>query len=100
MICSFAFSGHFYLTNLLLDCLKKSAPSRVVNVSSLAHNEVKGIDFGDLTYEKTKYSPLEAYGRSKFANVLFAKEMAKRVEGKKFQQRTLTNSRVVNSPEI
>ncbi|XP_060655209.1 retinol dehydrogenase 13-like isoform X2 [Drosophila nasuta] len=71
--------GHFLLTNLLLDLLKKSSPSRIVNVSSLAH--VNGtINFDDLNSEKS-YSPRKAYGQSKLANILFTRELAKRLEG-------------------
>ncbi|XP_078590978.1 retinol dehydrogenase 13-like isoform X1 [Branchiostoma floridae x Branchiostoma japonicum] len=72
--------GHFLLTNLLLDLLKKSAPSRVVTVSSLAHAFTSGIDFDDINYEKD-YSREESYRRSKLANVLFSKELARRLEG-------------------
>ncbi|XP_017958897.1 retinol dehydrogenase 12-like [Drosophila navojoa] len=71
--------GHFLLTNLLLDLLKKSAPSRIVNVSSLAHT--RGcIDFSDLNSEKY-YDPGAAYSQSKLANILFTRELAKRLEG-------------------
>ncbi|XP_062133076.1 retinol dehydrogenase 14-like isoform X2 [Drosophila sulfurigaster albostrigata] len=71
--------GHFLLTNLLLDLLKKSLPSRIVNVSALAH--VNGtINFDDLNSEKS-YSPRKAYGQSKLANILFTRELAKRLEG-------------------
>lgn len=68
--------GHFYLTNLLIDVLKSSAPSRVINVSALGH---KGIDMNwdDLNLEKN-YSILFAYAQSKLANVLFTVELAKR----------------------
>lgn len=63
--------GHFALTGLLLDKLKKTAGSRVVNVSSLAHKQGK-MDFDNLLYENGKgYSPLSAYGRSKLENLLF-----------------------------
>jgi NAD(P)-dependent dehydrogenase (short-subunit alcohol dehydrogenase family) len=63
--------GHFALTGLLLDKLKKTAGSRVVNVSSLAHKQGK-MDFNNLLYENGKgYSPLSAYGRSKLENLLF-----------------------------
>ncbi|KAH8396958.1 hypothetical protein KR215_006815 [Drosophila sulfurigaster] len=71
--------GHFLLTNLLLDLLKKSSPSRIVNVSSLAHID-GSINFDDLNSEKS-YSPRKAYGQSKLANILFTRELSKRLEG-------------------
>ncbi|XP_058834386.1 retinol dehydrogenase 13-like [Topomyia yanbarensis] len=71
--------GHFLLTNLLLDILKLSAPSRVVVVSSLAHERGK-INIQDLNSTKN-YDPATAYDQSKLANVLFARELAKRLEG-------------------
>ncbi|KAM3859557.1 retinol dehydrogenase 13-like [Diretmus argenteus] len=73
--------GHFLLTNLLLDKLKDSAPSRVINLSSLAHI-VGEIDFSDLNWEKKKFDTKQAYCQSKLANVLFTRELAKRLEGK------------------
>ncbi|KAL7735422.1 hypothetical protein ACLKA6_019539 [Drosophila palustris] len=71
--------GHFLLTHLLLDLLKKTAPSRIVNVSSLAHTKGK-MNFDDLNSEKS-YSSIDAYSQSKLANVLFTRELAKRLEG-------------------
>ncbi|XP_026953128.1 retinol dehydrogenase 13 isoform X2 [Sagmatias obliquidens] len=72
--------GHFLLTNLLLDKLKASAPSRVINLSSLAH--VAGhIDFEDLNWEKRKYDTKAAYCQSKLAVVLFTKELSRRLQG-------------------
>ena len=71
--------GGFLLTYLLLDLLKASAPSRVVNVSSSAH-EGGRIDFGDLQGEG-RYSGFRAYGQSKLAQVLFTYELARRLEG-------------------
>ncbi len=71
--------GHFLLTNLLLDLLKASAPSRVINITSDAHKGAE-IDFEDLMGEK-KFSGFKAYGQSKLANVLFTYELARRLEG-------------------
>ncbi|XP_046880220.1 retinol dehydrogenase 12 [Hypomesus transpacificus] len=70
--------GHFFLTFLLLDLLKHSAPSRVINVSSLAHMMGK-ICLEDLNMERS-YHPVKAYAQSKLANVLFTRELAKRAE--------------------
>ncbi|KAM6973664.1 retinol dehydrogenase 11 [Aplochiton taeniatus] len=72
--------GHFLLTNLLLDVLKSSAPSRVVNVSSIAHYGGK-IRFHDLNFENTTYDSLVSYKQSKLANLLFTKELARRTRG-------------------
>lgn len=74
-------SGHFLLTNLLLDKLKESAPSRVINLASLAHIVGK-MDFEDLNWEKKKFDTKQAYCQSKLANVLFTRELAKRLQGK------------------
>jgi light-dependent protochlorophyllide reductase len=77
--------GHFLLTELLLDQLKESAPSRIVILSSVAHagsqKRPVEIHLEDLNYEKRDYSRIEAYGQSKLANVLHAKELARRLEG-------------------
>ncbi|XP_036162549.1 retinol dehydrogenase 13 isoform X3 [Myotis myotis] len=72
--------GHFLLTNLLLDKLKASAPSRIINLSSLAH--VAGhIDFEDLNWEKRTYNTKAAYCQSKLAVVLFTRELSRRLQG-------------------
>lgn len=71
--------GYFLLTHLLLDLLKKSAPSRIVNVSSAAHVYGK-IDFDDLQGEK-KYGGFAAYANSKLGNIMFTYELARRLEG-------------------
>ncbi|XP_036062070.1 retinol dehydrogenase 12 [Onychomys torridus] len=71
--------GHFLLTYLLLGRLKESAPSRVVNLSSVAHLGGK-IRFHDLHGEK-RYCSGFAYCHSKLANVLFTRELAKRLQG-------------------
>ena len=67
----------FLLTNLLLDRLRQSAPSRVVTVSSNAHR-LGRIDFDDLQGERS-YSGARAYNQSKLANILFTYELARRV---------------------
>jgi len=71
--------GYFTLTALLLDTLKKSAPARIVNVSSGAHRGHR-LDFDDLQMEEN-YSPNKAYGRSKLANLYFTYALDRRLEG-------------------
>jgi NAD(P)-dependent dehydrogenase (short-subunit alcohol dehydrogenase family) len=71
--------AYFLLTTLLLDTLKASAPARVVNVSSDAHQPAR-LDFDDLQAERG-YSGFGVYGRSKLANLLFTYELARRLEG-------------------
>nr|XP_039263316.1 retinol dehydrogenase 12-like [Styela clava] len=70
--------GSFLLTNLLLELLKKSSPSRIVNVSSIGHKYAT-IDWEDPN-GKNNFSP-EAYGRSKLMNILFSRELSKRLDG-------------------
>ncbi|MDD1746438.1 MAG: SDR family oxidoreductase [Methanomassiliicoccales archaeon] len=70
---------HFLLTNLLLDMLKTSAPSRIINITSGLHERGR-IDFEDLQMTR-KFSGQKAYASSKLAQVLFTYEMAKRLEG-------------------
>jgi len=69
----------FLLTNLLLDKLKASAPSRIVNVSSESHQSGY-IRMDDLQLEKG-YRIMRAYGQSKLALVLFTYELARRLQG-------------------
>ncbi len=74
--------GHFALTGVLLDVLKKSPGSRVVNVSSLSYRQGK-IDFNNLLFENGKdFSPVKAYGRSKLSNLLFTFELQHYFESK------------------
>ncbi|KAI8883970.1 NAD(P)-binding protein [Backusella circina FSU 941] len=74
--------AHFYLTTLLLPELERSAPSRVVNVSSEGHR----IPFGKLDLENIsdpkKYNRTSQYGKSKTCNILFTRELSKRLEAK------------------
>jgi NAD(P)-dependent dehydrogenase (short-subunit alcohol dehydrogenase family) len=72
--------GHFLLTSLLRDRLVASAPSRVINVASDAHRFARGgLEFDDLMATK-RYRPFLVYARSKLANILFTRELARRLE--------------------
>lgn len=71
--------GHFLLTHLLLDHLKKSAPSRIVNVTAHAH-QLGVIDFDDINQDND-YNPGHAYAQSKLAVALFTIELAQQLEG-------------------
>jgi NAD(P)-dependent dehydrogenase (short-subunit alcohol dehydrogenase family) len=70
--------GHFALTGLLLETLRRTPKARVVTVSSLAHFWGR-IAFDDLQSERS-YNPTRAYGQSKLANLLFVRELARRFE--------------------
>lgn len=70
----------FLLTNLLLDMLKKSAPSRIINVSSAAHR-MANLDFDDLQSENKKLRLMRIYGNSKLALMLFSYELSRKLEG-------------------
>jgi NAD(P)-dependent dehydrogenase (short-subunit alcohol dehydrogenase family) len=72
--------GHFLLTMSLLPAIKTGAPSRIVNLSSGAHR-FGGIDFDDIHFNEREYNKFAAYGQSKTANVLFAVELGRRLEG-------------------
>ena len=69
----------FLLTNLLLPVIKESAPARIVNVSSHAHTFVKNMGFDDLQAER-QFKTFKVYGRSKLANILFTRELSKRLQ--------------------
>ncbi|XP_023654776.2 retinol dehydrogenase 12-like isoform X1 [Paramormyrops kingsleyae] len=71
--------GHFLLTYLLIDLIKKSAPARIINVSSMAHTWGP-IRLDDINHEKS-YDSKKAYGQSKLANILCTRLMAKKLEG-------------------
>ena len=70
--------GHFALTGLLFDMLLQTPQSRVVTVSSGAHNWGQ-IDFDDLHWEQKSYNPNAAYGQSKLANLLFTYELQRKL---------------------
>ena len=67
----------FLLTNLLLDALRASEQGRIINVSSEAHRTYF-LDLDDLDFKKG-YTGLKAYERSKLANILFTRELARRL---------------------
>jgi NAD(P)-dependent dehydrogenase (short-subunit alcohol dehydrogenase family) len=70
--------GPFLLTNLLREPLVAATRSRVVNVSSAAHAQARrGLDFEDLQ-SATRYRSFSVYGKSKLANILFTRELARR----------------------
>ncbi len=69
----------FLLTNLLLDLLKRSAPARIVNVSSTVHYDAP-LKFDNLQGER-HYNGVEAYKVAKLGNVLFTYELAERLKG-------------------
>lgn len=77
--------GHFLLTSLLTPRLIASAPARIVNLSSCYHDRAMGregdIHFDDLFFERTKYDGWKAYAQSKLANLLHARELARRLAG-------------------
>ncbi|WP_088007017.1 oxidoreductase [Indiicoccus explosivorum] len=70
--------GHFALTGMLLPLLKNTPDSRVVTISSLAHRNAS-IDFDNLD-GADGYRPMQFYGQSKLANLLFAKELDRRLK--------------------
>ena len=71
--------GHFLLTNLLVEIMKASSPSRIINVSSSAHY-FTDINQDDLMSEKS-FGSFKAYAQSKLANVLFSRELSKKLAG-------------------
>ncbi len=74
--------GHFALTQLLLERLVASRPSRIVNVASDSHYSAKGIDFDALKRPTPSVTGYPEYEVSKLCNVLFTRELARRLEGK------------------
>lgn len=72
--------GYFLFTHELLEVLKRSAPARIVNVSSHAHYKAQ-LHLDDPNFKKRMYNPWQAYCESKLYNVLFTSELARRLEG-------------------
>jgi NAD(P)-dependent dehydrogenase (short-subunit alcohol dehydrogenase family) len=78
--------SHFLLTNLLLDRITESAPSRIVNVSSVAHRYVsdKAFDVHDINFDRefNQWDGFKAYCWTKLMNVLYTRELSRRLYGK------------------
>jgi NAD(P)-dependent dehydrogenase (short-subunit alcohol dehydrogenase family) len=72
--------GHFALTGHLLPLLKKTTDSRIVVTSSIAHKS-GDINFDDINWESRKYKTVKAYSDSKLANLYFAYELTRKLEG-------------------
>ncbi len=79
-----SYFGHFLLTELLLDILRESAPSRMVIVSSVVHagsdKNRPNVDLNDLNFEHRPFNNFAAYAEAKVATVLYPKELAERLE--------------------
>ena len=74
--------SHFLLTLLLLDKMKKSAPSRIVNVSARGHLfRNSHLHQDDFKLSKEKFGSFSRYFESKFAQVVFTRELSQRLEG-------------------
>ena len=80
-----SFYGHFLMTELLLEILKKSAPARIGILSSVVHagspKNRPAIHLDDMNFQNRKFNNFAAYGEAKLATVLYAMELAERLEG-------------------
>lgn len=72
--------AYFALTNLLLERLRATPGARIVSVASEAHRFGGALDFDDLQSER-RYRGLRVYGRSKLCNILWTRELARRLAG-------------------
>jgi NAD(P)-dependent dehydrogenase (short-subunit alcohol dehydrogenase family) len=73
--------GHYLFTRLLLDRLKQAGNARIVNVASASHYQAKGIDWDAMNQPTRSRTGMREYAQSKLSNVLFTKELARRLEG-------------------
>lgn len=71
--------GHAALTKYLLPLLTKTEGSRIVVLSSSLHKQAKAESFDDLDWKKRKYDSIQAYATSKLADLVFAKELSRRL---------------------
>jgi NAD(P)-dependent dehydrogenase (short-subunit alcohol dehydrogenase family) len=90
--------GHFLLTNRLLDLITKSAPARIINISSGAHKLGK-IHFEDVNLKKN-YTLWRAYSQSKLANILFTYLLAEKLKNKNVTVNTLHPGAVASNMGI
>lgn len=74
--------GHFALVGQLMPLLAASGSARIISVSSVAAHFGK-IDFGDLQWQKRRYSKMQAYGQSKLANLIFVLKLSRRLAAAK-----------------
>jgi NAD(P)-dependent dehydrogenase (short-subunit alcohol dehydrogenase family) len=79
--CTFALNhmAYFVITEGLRERLLASAPARIVSTASAAHQGAR-LDFDDLQLARS-FGPMKAYGRSKLCNILFTRELARRLHG-------------------
>jgi len=82
--------GPFALTGLLLDCLEAAPAARVVSMSSMAHRLTAGLDPDDPGLKARAYQPMDAYGRSKLAALLFTLELDRRLKARGSRAMALT----------
>lgn len=73
--------GHFLLTRLLLERMKNTGSARFVAVASKAHRHAKGIDFAAVREPTKSIGGVKEYAVAKLANILFVKELRRRLEG-------------------
>ena len=73
--------GYFSLTLQLLDLLKASSYSRIINVASSSNYRAKELRLDDYNYEKRKYKMMDAYGESKLYNIMFTFLLSQKLEG-------------------
>jgi retinol dehydrogenase 12 len=73
--------GHYLFTRLLLDRIKQAGQARIINVASKSHYEAKGIDWDAMRKSTKTVTGLTEYAQSKLSNVLFTKELARKLEG-------------------
>jgi retinol dehydrogenase 12 len=73
--------GHYLFTRLLLDRIKQAGQARIVNVASASHYQAKGVDWDALNKPTRSVTGMREYAVSKLSNVLFTKELARRLQG-------------------